>query len=568
MQFDQIVGKIDPRIVLTGESKLTSVFLELGSGQENNQRGAGLGGDPLVFALVVPAKHIATLNIPTAATDGKCFYWNPKWLASKSLLGIRLACFHESMHALYMHYQRRGNRNPQLWNIAVDFIANGMIMEDLLLRKGSEAKALKAFIDGLGNFCTLEQCIALYKNPEIPVKGMEFWIPEPKIVLPAPDEDRELTDLEQRAIDNKTIDFKFFYADPHLKEEMKRPERIYDVLYKHAPRCPECNKIGMIPIPTNQKSAKDGKEEFNSQSDQCSDSDANGDKHHHSPIDNSNAPDRVLPGEDEGSGSGGEQPGSPNGSSADQKVGAPGPGKCGTCASSYSIFDVGDLLDEHLESVEDESELIKRVSDAIQTAKTMAGNVPAALISELTILSAPRIRYQDLIRTTLHRARAGNSKNDYSHYRTRPLFAGMMIPQKKSMIAKFVCLLDTSASMKAEDKALGVSQLISLDERSEGIIVCGDAKIYWDGATKIKKCNVEELSKIKVEGGGGTMLHSFFTDYKKKLGDADFLVIISDCQFNPKDEERFVNPKIPVFWLTVAAADFKAPFGRVFSLLD
>src|ERR1700685_1250879 len=103
MRFSQIIGEIDPKIVAAAEQKLTSVFLEFGAPIENTMIGTGLGGDPLVFALIVPAVHIATNKIPTAGTNGRAFYWSPEFLVSKSQLGIRLTCYHESMHAIYMH---------------------------------------------------------------------------------------------------------------------------------------------------------------------------------------------------------------------------------------------------------------------------------------------------------------------------------------------------------------------------------------------------------------------------------------------------------------------------------
>ena len=180
MQFSRIVGKIDSKIIQEAQTKLTKVFLEFGTKIDNDSVGTFLGGDPLIFTLLVPVEHVATLNIPTAATDGKRFYWNPKWIVSKNLVGVRLGCYHESGHALFMHPQRRGNRIPRLWNIAVDYIVNGMIMDDLKIRcKNSATQVHNIFTSGLGNYLTLPQCIEMFKNPFAPIKGMEKFIPEP-----------------------------------------------------------------------------------------------------------------------------------------------------------------------------------------------------------------------------------------------------------------------------------------------------------------------------------------------------------------------------------------------------
>lgn len=588
MQFDRVVGKIDHKVVTAAEEQLTNIFLELGTNIQNDHMAAELGGDPLIFALIVPAQHIATLNVPTAATDGKRFFWNPVWLATKNFLGIRLTCYHESAHALYMHPQRRGNRDLKLWNIAVDFIVNGMIMEDLLIRLGSKAKMHKAFMQGLGNYCTLEQCIAMFKDPHGVIPHVDRWIPDPDD-LPAPEEDRELSPVEKKFFKDKELNFKFFYADPDLEEDMKRPERIYDVLYHYISKCPECGKIGMYPSADKKSQLETNKQEQKDKDGQTSKekSDAKGDQHHdhdsddhqhsdsdHDSSDAGNGSPQTKPGagtqpdQGGGSGSGGSSGSETGDSSQQQKVGKPGMGGgCGTCSGGFNALDFGDTVDQHMDSVEEPEEMAKRISDAMQAAREMSGTVPGSLTDELALLSAPRIHWKDFIRTKLARARAGNSKNDWTKFRTRPLFAGLVIPKRTNVFAKYVCLLDTSASMKPEDMARGVSQLVSLDDRSEGIIVPADANIYWEEATKVRNSNPAELCKVKIIGRGGTKYAEFFDDYEKKVGKADFLIIITDGFLDPKDVAQMKAPSKDVIWLITSSSQFEAPFGRVFDLL-
>lgn len=527
MKFDRIVGKIDPKIIQDAQAKMTLVFLELGAKSTNDSVGTYLGGDPLIFALVVPAEHVATLNIPTAATDGKRFYWNPKWVASRNITGLRLTCYHESAHALYMHYQRRGNRDPRLWNIAVDFIVNGMIMDDLKIRhNGSLIKVHNTFTMGLGNYLTLSQCIEWFKNPFVPIKGMENFIPEPedphKIAIPDPENNKELTEEEQKAIDDRIIKFKFYYADPNLSEDMKKPEKIYDALLHASPKCPECGKIGMYPIP--QQSSGGGKSGESKSSKENKDDKSKG----------------TASGEE--------------------------PGACGTCGGGFDILDVGDMVDEHIDTKEELEVLAKRMSDAIKAAKQMAGRVPQGLEAELGLLTASRIRWQDFIRTKLTKCRAGNSKNDWTRFRSRPMFAGLMIPKRTGQVVRFACLLDTSISMTSDDMAFGVSQLSSLDERSEGIIIPADSQIYWEQASKIRSPKTSELTKIKVIGRGGTKYAEFFTDYEKRVGKMDFLIVISDGFLLTDDVAQMIDPEIDVIWLITSGSAFNAPFGRVFDL--
>ena len=60
----------------------------------------------------------------TAATDGRNFYYNTEFV--KNLRpGEREFLFgHEVLHCVYDHFGRRGERDPQLWNIANDYCVN------------------------------------------------------------------------------------------------------------------------------------------------------------------------------------------------------------------------------------------------------------------------------------------------------------------------------------------------------------------------------------------------------------------------------------------------------------
>src|SRR5271157_3718598 len=174
MQFSRIIGKIDPKLVHQASEKLSQVFLELGTRYNNEHVGTGMGGDPLIFGLMYPVEHVCTLNMPTAATDGKRYYWNPKFVLKQSRIGLRIICGHEAWHAIYMHPSRRGSRLPKLWNIAVDYIVNGMCMDDFRARK-MEPKDM--FTKHLGKYMTLTQYAEMLKNPFAKIKGFEEFDP-------------------------------------------------------------------------------------------------------------------------------------------------------------------------------------------------------------------------------------------------------------------------------------------------------------------------------------------------------------------------------------------------------
>jgi len=219
-----------------------------------------------------------------------------------------------------------------------------------------------------------------------------------------------------------------------------------------------------------------------------------------------------------------------------------------------------------MDTEESEEKLAKRISDAMEAAKKMAGHVPAALEDELGKLTAPKVTWQDIIRTRLLKARAGNGRNDWTRFRSRPMFSGILVPKRRNYFAHFGCLVDTSGSMSKDDMAFGLSQLQALDERSEGTLVPADATIYWDKAVKIRKCDSDELKKFVPVGRGGTMFADFFNDYEKNIGECDFLVVVTDGFLLDTDVASMKHPGKDVIWLITSGSSFNPPFGRAFDL--
>jgi predicted metal-dependent peptidase len=61
---------------------------------------------------------------PTAATDGRNFYYNSRFVDMLKPKEIEFLFGHEVLHCVYDHFGRRGNRDPQLFNIANDYCVN------------------------------------------------------------------------------------------------------------------------------------------------------------------------------------------------------------------------------------------------------------------------------------------------------------------------------------------------------------------------------------------------------------------------------------------------------------
>ena len=61
---------------------------------------------------------------PTAATDGRNFYYNSRFVDMLKPKEVEFLFGHEVLHCVYDHFGRRGDRDPQLFNIANDFAVN------------------------------------------------------------------------------------------------------------------------------------------------------------------------------------------------------------------------------------------------------------------------------------------------------------------------------------------------------------------------------------------------------------------------------------------------------------
>ena len=84
----------------------------------------------LRFRMKVVIGTGASFPTPTAATDGITLWFNTEFcepLKDKEFLGLVV---HELAHVVFLHALRRGVRDPQVWNIAADYVINLAITKD------------------------------------------------------------------------------------------------------------------------------------------------------------------------------------------------------------------------------------------------------------------------------------------------------------------------------------------------------------------------------------------------------------------------------------------------------
>lgn len=71
----------------------------------------------------------------TAATDGRHFYYNTEFINSLDDEELVFLVGHEVGHCVYNHMGRRGDRDPMIWNMAIDYCVNDMLIENNVGRR-------------------------------------------------------------------------------------------------------------------------------------------------------------------------------------------------------------------------------------------------------------------------------------------------------------------------------------------------------------------------------------------------------------------------------------------------
>jgi predicted metal-dependent peptidase len=78
----------------------------------------------------LPLREVESASwCPTAATDGYHIFYNPRWVYTLRDGELRGLLAHEVLHVLFTHSDRRGQRQPWVWNVACDFAINLLLVQ-------------------------------------------------------------------------------------------------------------------------------------------------------------------------------------------------------------------------------------------------------------------------------------------------------------------------------------------------------------------------------------------------------------------------------------------------------
>jgi predicted metal-dependent peptidase len=228
-------------------------------------------------------------------------------------------------------------------------------------------------------------------------------------------------------------------------------------------------------------------------------------------------------------------------------------------------FDGQESMDAHVACEADDDQVQEELIRASRAAEAMeSGSTPGYVKDAIDHLVNPTFSFLDVIRFAIfNKSTQDGVRSNWKRPRRRYLSIDQFLPTRHDYKPKWLCLLDTSGSMTDEDIMFGVSQLQSLGDETDGIIVPCDAKVHWDAAMEVK--NATDLKHTEVKGRGGTTFVDFFKNYKEKLGsEFDVIIVITDGLI-PKTPSSLA-PECDCIWAITRKKEFKPPFGRVASL--
>ena len=112
-KFDNLIGPTDPKIDHDARERLVTARIGL------LLRHSFFGNLATRLQLINADEWCST-----AATDGLKFYYNSRFVMMLRPKEVEFLVAHEVLHVVYDHMGRRGNRDPQMWNIADDYAVN------------------------------------------------------------------------------------------------------------------------------------------------------------------------------------------------------------------------------------------------------------------------------------------------------------------------------------------------------------------------------------------------------------------------------------------------------------
>ena len=185
------------------------------------------------------------------------------------------------------------------------------------------------------------------------------------------------------------------------------------------------------------------------------------------------------------------------------------------------VLNEGDAEDSGVSSEEEmEERVVRKYVESFMVAKT-SGKVPGWAERVLNEILKSKVPWQRLLRALLTKGMGKKVKRTWSRpSRKHPLFPGKEFLKAN----KVVVLVDTSCSISDKELQQFISEVYWVaKEVAEVVVIPWDATVYEEQVIK----RPDDIRKIKVKGGGGTVIKPALELVHKKYPDST-KVILSD----------------------------------------
>jgi len=114
----------------------------------------------------------ATDWCPTAATDGRNLFYSVPFFANMTNKEVEFVIAHEILHCVYDHMTRREKRDPNVHNIAADYIVNNILVRDKIGDKPKDIPIYQDFkYDGWTSEEVYDEIYSKYDEEELKQLG-------------------------------------------------------------------------------------------------------------------------------------------------------------------------------------------------------------------------------------------------------------------------------------------------------------------------------------------------------------------------------------------------------------
>jgi hypothetical protein len=161
-KFANLIGATDPKLDRVVREKLISARVGL------LLKASFFGNLATRLKLINADEWCAT-----AATDGRNFYYNTRFIEMLRPKEIEFLFGHEVLHCVYDHFGRRGDRDPQLWNIANDFCVNGDLVKHNV---GEKITSVPCLYDRKYDGMSSEKCMMPCTKKQQRLTLVHCWI--------------------------------------------------------------------------------------------------------------------------------------------------------------------------------------------------------------------------------------------------------------------------------------------------------------------------------------------------------------------------------------------------------